>query len=302
MKSTAPGGPVISLQGVTKKYGRARGVSDLTLDIQPGQIFGFLGPNGAGKTTTIRLILDLLRPSSGKISVFGIPLPDNSTTIRQRCGYLSGEFSTYGHMTISEFLNFLTEMRGISNSPDLSLIERFHLRESLGRKIRHLSHGNLQKLGIIQAFLHNPELVILDEPSTGLDPLMKAEFYEFLFEYRKTGKTIFFSSHDLSEVERVCDRVCIIRDGQLVALESIENLKRNRVRRLRILLKNPVEKLTIPDAQMVYQRGLEYEFHYRGNIAQLPEILSGLPIEDFDFPEPSLEEVFMVYYRKNSHD
>ncbi|MBN2366893.1 MAG: ABC transporter ATP-binding protein [Calditrichaeota bacterium] len=293
---------IISLDSVTKRYGQTVGVADLTFTLQRGIIFGFLGPNGAGKTTTIRLILDLLRPSSGHIVILGFPLPDVTTTIRQRCGYLAGDFSAYSHMTAAEYLHFIAAMRRRPAPSDLSLVERFHLNDSLNRKIRHLSHGNLQKLGIIQAFFHKPELVILDEPTSGLDPLVKAEFYDFLFEYQREGKTVFFSSHDLAEVERISNRVGIIRDGRLVALENIEDLKKNRIRRLRILLRSPLDSLSIPQATLLRQKGREYEYQFQGEVSRLLEILSGLPIEDFDFPEPNLEDIFMVYYGKNRHD
>jgi ABC-2 type transport system ATP-binding protein len=280
-------------------YGTAIGIKSLNLAVEKGEIFGFLGPNGAGKTTTIRLLLDLLRPTSGQISVFNEILPDRSARIRSKCGYLPGDFKAFDHMSVMEFLRFIASVRQLSN-PDYSLIEKFQLEKERFKKIKHLSHGTRQKLGIIQAFFHQPELVILDEPTTGLDPLMKIEFYDFLFDYQKNKKTVFLSSHDLSEVERICQRVAIIREGELVALESIDNLKRNRYRRLKITLSRPVKNLDIPNSSLVNENKLDYEFIFKGDISKLLKILAELPIQDFYFPEPDLEEVFMYYYEKHS--
>ncbi len=291
---------VIQIKNLTKFYGKSIGVRNLSFSVEQGEIFGFLGPNGAGKTTTIRLLLDLLRPSSGEISVFGTLIPDKSARIRRKCGYLPGDFTPFGHMSVQDFLNFIVSVRGIQH-PDYFLLDRFQLVKELSRKIKHLSHGTRQKLGIIQAFFHNPELVILDEPTTGLDPLMKMEFYDFLFDYQKKEKTVFLSSHDLSEVERICQRVGIIREGELVALESIENLKKNRYRRLKFTLREPVEKLDVPNASLVYRKNLDYEYIFRGDITQLLKLLVNLPIRDFYFPEPHLEEVFMYYYEEQEN-
>jgi ABC-2 type transport system ATP-binding protein len=201
-------------------------------------------------------------------------------------------------MSVMDFLNFIASVRQLSN-PDYSLIERFQLDKERLKKIKHLSHGTRQKLGIIQAFFHHPDLVILDEPTTGLDPLMKNEFYDFLFDYQKNEKTVFLSSHDLSEVERICQRVAIIREGELVALESIDNLKRNRYRRLKLTLSRPMNQLNIPNSSLVNKNKLDYEFIFKGDIPQLLKILVDLPIQDFYFPEPDLEEVFMYYYEEH---
>ena len=203
----------------------------------------------------------------------------------------------------TEFLHFFSSLRGISPSFNLQLLNRFELSDDdLSQKIKHLSHGTLQKLGIVQAFFHHPELLILDEPTIGLDPLMQEEFYEILRDFQKDGVTIFFSSHNLPEVEKVCDRVAIIRDGDLVALETLDNLKKKRYRRLKIKLSKHVEHFKLDDAQLLKQRGLEYEFILKGNIQSLLKNIANLPIEDFVFPEPDLEEVFMAYYRNNENE
>ena len=229
--------PVIKIEHLTRNYGEFVAVDRISLEVEQGEIFGFLGPNGAGKTTTIRMILDLLRPTSGKISLFGKNLPDHSFEIRKRCGYLPGNFNAYGNLTGMEFLKLCSALREISFKFDRSLAERFGLDQQLmNRKIKALSHGTMQKLGIIQAFFHNPELLILDEPTIGLDPLMQEEFYLLLNEHRDRGCTIFLSSHNLAEVERICQRLAIIRNGKLVAVDSIDNLRKSLKKRLHFTL------------------------------------------------------------------
>lgn len=294
--------PVIQVEQLTKYYGKSAGIDRINFEVNRGEIFGFLGPNGAGKTTTIRLLLDLLRPSSGKIIIFQKPLQLNSLEIRRRCGYLPGDFSVAGNMTGEEFLGFSGKIRGQNKISHDMLIERLSLQGELSRKIKHLSQGTRQKIGIIQAFSHQPELVILDEPTIGLDPLVKEEFYNFLQEYRQQGNTIFLSSHNLTEVERICDRVAIIRKGKLVASESLENLKKNRYRRLSLTLKQAVDQLSLPGAQLISQKDLHYELLVKGEILPLLRELGNLPLEDFTFPEPSLEEIFLYYYRENQND
>ena len=221
---------IISVSNLTKYYGSTLGVKNINFTVNQGEIFGFLGPNGAGKTTTIRMLLDLLRPSSGQINIFGQEIYTHSLEIRKRCGYLPGSFSAYGNMSGTDFLHFAASMRKTEPKLQKSLIDRFQLfQEDLSQKVKHLSHGTLQKLGIIQAFFHQPELFILDEPTIGLDPLMQEEFYRLLHEMQNEGKTIFFSSHNLPEVEKVCHRIAIIREGELVALETLEGLKKKKL-------------------------------------------------------------------------
>jgi ABC-2 type transport system ATP-binding protein len=202
-------------------------------------------------------------------------------------------------MTGADFLRFVASMRKAEPRLQESLIERFQLsQEDLSQKVKHLSHGTLQKLGIIQAFFHQPELLILDEPTIGLDPLMQEEFYRLLREMQNEGKTIFFSSHNLPEVEKVCHRIAIIREGELVALETLAGLKKKKLKRLQFTLRRPVAGLDLPGANLVDQKDLSYEYLVEGDIQTLLQSLSTLPIEDLTFPEPDLEEVFMAYYRR----
>lgn len=290
---------IISVSNLTKYYGSALGVQNINFTVNQGEIFGFLGPNGAGKTSTIRMLLDLLRPSSGEINIFGHEVYTHSLEIRKRCGYVPGNFSAYGNMTGADFLRFVASMRKAEPRLQESLIERFQLsQDDLSQKVKHLSHGTLQKLGIIQAFFHQPELLILDEPTIGLDPLMQEEFYLLLREMQNEGKTIFFSSHNLPEVEKVCHRIAIIREGELVALETLEGLKKKKLKRLQFTLSRPVPGLDFPGANLVDQKDLSYEYLVEGDIQTLLQSLSTLPIEDLTFPEPDLEEVFMAYYRR----
>ena len=293
--------PVISVSNLSKYYGSTRGVENINFTVSPGEIFGFLGPNGAGKTTTIRMLLDLLRPSSGEIYVFGREIYAHSLEIRKRCGYIPGNFSAYGHMTGAEFLRFVASMRKVEPGLQECLIARFQLsKDNLSQKVKHLSHGTLQKLGIVQAFFHQPDLLILDEPTIGLDPLMQEEFYRLLREVQNEGRTIFFSSHNLPEVEKVCHRIAIVREGELVALETLEGLKRKKLKRLQFTLSCPVPGLDLPGADLVDQKNLSYEYLVKGDIQILLQRLSTLPIKDLTFPEPDLEEVFMAYYRKEA--
>ncbi len=290
---------VVTVEHLTKYYGRTRGVESIGFAVEPGEIFGFLGPNGAGKTTTIRVLLDLVRPTSGKVFVFGKPVAGNSVEIRSRCGYLPGDFAPYGNLTADEFLRLAAHLRRREGRVNSSLVDRFGLSKAdLTRKIKHLSHGTRQKLGIVQAFFHKPDLFVLDEPTSGLDPLMQDEFYRLLAESKRQGRTVFLSSHILPEVEKVCDRVAIVRSGTLVALETLEALKGKRYRRLRIKLREPVAAVRLSGAELLRSSGVEYEFLVRGDPKRMLDELSALPVEDFVFPESDLEEVFMAYYRE----
>jgi ABC-2 type transport system ATP-binding protein len=295
--------PVITIENLTKYFGDVVGAANISFEVMPGEIFGFLGPNGAGKTTTIRMILDLLRPTSGTVSVFGLNLRQYSSEIRKRCGYLPGNFSAYGYLTGYEFLRLCARLRDIPPVPDVKLLGRFGLEDhNLTRKIKYLSHGTLQKLGIVQAFIHNPELLILDEPTIGLDPLMQEEFYNLLKERQDQGCTIFLSSHNLSEVERICHRMAIIREGKLVTVDSIENLRKTLKRRLIVSLSEDMGEVRLPFAELVRHEGQNYDFIISGDIREVIKGLAGLPLVSVTMPEPALEEIFIQYYKNGTHD
>jgi ABC-2 type transport system ATP-binding protein len=294
---------VIIVENLTKRYDSTVGVDQISFDVMKGEVFGFLGPNGAGKTTTIRLLLDLIRPSGGSIHVFGKRAAGNTTEIRSRCGYLQGDFVGYGQMTGREFLRYASEMRRVMPVMQDDLLHRFKLvPDDLAKKMKHLSHGTRQKLGIVQAFFHDPELIILDEPTSGLDPLMQEAFYDLVREVRDTGKTVFLSSHNLPEVEKICERIAIVREGKLVALETLEDLKHKRFRRMILTLREPVPEMQLTSVELMRRQGLQFEFLVKGGMQLLLEELVRLPVADVVFPEPDLEEVFMACYEAESNE
>jgi len=294
---------IIKVEAVSKYYGPVVGVTDLSFSVEEGEIFGFLGPNGAGKTTTIRLLMQLLYPSQGRIFLFGKPIDRKDNFHREKIGYLPGEFTPYRNMSSLQFLNYMAKYR--SNPPQLreQLLKRFdYTEQNLHQKIKNLSHGNRQKLGIIYAMEHSPELIILDEPTLGLDPLMQEAFYEILRELHESGKTIFLSSHNLPEVEKICHRVGIIREGNIVTVETIENLKKKRPRRLILTLpvQNSSKPPILPGTQLIEQAGNKFTYLIDGDIRSVLQELAQISIEDILFPEPDLEDIFLTYYQKNN--
>jgi ABC-2 type transport system ATP-binding protein len=225
--------PAIAIAGLSKDYGSGHGLFGLDLEIERGEVFGFLGPNGAGKSTTMRLLLDLIKPTSGRASVLGLDTRANSLEIRRRVGFLPGDFALYPKLTGARVLDYLADLRGgVDRRLRDALAERFDAE--LDRPIRELSTGNRQKLGLIQAFMHDPELLILDEPIAGLDPLVQQSFHRLLADTSARGHTVFLSSHTLSEVERVTHRVAILREGRLVVVDSLANLRKVAVQKLEI--------------------------------------------------------------------
>lgn len=294
----------INVSNLTKYYGKTLGIEAVSFAVEQGEIFGFLGPNGAGKTTTIRLLIDLLRPTSGNIELFGMSLKRNQVELKERIGYLPGDFSPYSEMTAIQFLKYTAKFR--TRPPELrqSLLGKLNINDhNLSQKIKHLSHGTRQKIGIVFAIEHNPDLAILDEPTSGLDPLVQEAFYEILWEFQNNGKTIFLSSHFLPEVEKVCHRVAIIREGKIVALEAIHKLKQKRPRRLIIIFKEPIEDKppTIPATRLLEWSGNRCTYLVEGRVPKLLRALARLPIEDLTFPEPDLEDIFLAYYVGAEH-
>jgi ABC-2 type transport system ATP-binding protein len=291
-------GDVIAVEHLTKRYGRARGVEDLTFSVAPGEVFGYLGPNGAGKTTTIRTLLDLIRPTVGRASVLGLDSHRDSVEIHRRVGYLPGEFGLYDQLTGVEYLTFLGALRGGAEPARIrSLAERLQL--DLAVRIKALSHGNRQKLALIQAFMHRPEVLILDEPTQGLDPLMQQEFYRLLAEVRGDGRTVFLSSHVMPEVERVCDRVAIIREGRLVTVEDIGDLRAKELRTLEVHLAGhaPSDGFErVPGVREVVAVGDVLRITVVGPMDPIVKALSGHEVVDLVSHEPSLEDIFLAFY------
>jgi ABC-2 type transport system ATP-binding protein len=289
--------PTISIENVTKFYGNFKAVSSVSFTVNEGEIFGFLGPNGAGKTTCIKMMLDLLRPNDGKVKIFGREIVRNSVEIRNLSGFLPGNFSHFDNMSGLEFLKFVANQRNLKFIYPEELINNFELSNTdLNKKMKSMSHGMLQKIGIIQAVFHEPKLLILDEPTNGLDPLMQDVFYNLIRKLNDKGVSIFFSSHNLTEVERICQNIAVIRSGEIVALESIENLKKKLFRKLTVKLKYQFENFKLTNARMIENKGLRYDFLVTGSIENLLKEISILPVEDFVFPEPGLDEIFISYY------
>jgi len=291
----------IEVNGLTKFYGQVLGIQNLNFTVPKGEIFGFLGPNGAGKTTTIRLLMQLLKPSEGEIKILGEKIQSPSVSHRENIGYLPGDFAPYSSMKAANYLNYMSKFR--KRPPHLrdQLKDKLNFNDSQSsQKIKYLSHGNRQKLGIIFALEHDPDLVILDEPSSGLDPLIQEAFYEILMDFHQREKTIFLSSHILPEVERVCHQVAIIKDGQLVALESIDELRKKRPRRLHVIWSEKYgDKPPILEGTKILENS-ENQATYlvEGNIREILKSLAELPVKDIIFPEPDLEDIFLAYYGK----
>ncbi len=295
---------VINTTKLTKYYGAQLGIEEVNLAVNRGEVFGYLGPNGAGKTTTIRTLLDFIRPSGGSAAIFGLDARQSSVAIHRRIGYLNGELSLYDDMTGEDLLRYLGNLRGgLDWQYVKDLAARFQC--DLPRRIQGLSLGNKQKLGLLQAFMHKPELLILDEPTNGLDPLMQHEFYNLLTETKKEGRTIFLSSHILPEVEKVCDRVGIIRQGKLITVETIESLKSHAIRQLEIHFAAPVPKekfINIPGVRDIVVEGNLLTCTVVGSLDALVKAAARFDVFNIISREPSLEDIFMTYYSEGKND
>src|SRR5512141_1299968 len=289
---------IIQLEKLTKAYGGHRGIIDVDLDGEQGEVFGFLGPNGAGKTTTIRTALDLIRPTSGRALIFGIDSSVDPVAIHKRIGYIPGEFTLYDRLTGGQTLDYFANLRGgVDRAYQASLIERFEIDPS--RRFKELSKGNKQKIGLVIALQHKPELLILDEPTSGLDPLVQQSFYALVREARTEGRTVFLSSHILSEVERTCERVAIIRDGRLVKVDSVEGLRdlAHHAVELRFADGVPAEAFTgLPGVSDVKVE--DHTLHMRafGPITPVVQAAARYELLDFVSREPTLEETFLAQY------
>jgi len=299
-------GQAVEIKGLTKWYGSFQALYGVDLTVKEGEILGFLGPNGAGKTTTIRCMLDQIRPSSGSIRVLGMEPEQKPTEVQERAGYLPGELQLEGTMRVDSLLGYLQELRGNRIDPDYlkGLIERLELDTS--RKIKNLSSGNKQKIGIVQALMHQPELLILDEPTSGLDPLMQQVVYQLLREAQSGGATVFFSSHILSEVEALADRVAIIRKGKIVEESTPGQLIEMALRRVVISFQEPVDLSPLEeiDGVKVLSAGSDTQvtLQVEGHMDQLIKSLASFPVKDLQTTSHSLEEIFLKYYRDESQE
>jgi len=283
---------IIETHGLTKYYGKIRGIEDVSFTVKPGEIFGFLGPNGAGKTTTIRTLLGFLKPTRGEAYIFGLDITEDEAAIKQDVGYIPGDLNLYSHLTGGQFLDYFTSLRNSDTYLLDDLLSIFDV--PLDRKIKGYSKGMKQMVGIIQAFMHDPEVVIMDEPTASLDPLLQQKFYDFLKKEKKKGKTLFLSSHILSEVDKICDRVGIIRDGTLVALEDIETLKNKKGKIIRVKIKEKPEKFKGPKDMKIKNGWIE--FVALDDIDQWIKKLTKYTVLDLEINEFSLEDIFIRYY------
>ncbi len=286
----------MDISNLTKRYGNTIGINNLSLQIHSGEIFGFLGPNGAGKTTTIRCIMNILIPDSGFIKINNEMVSRDSSHLKEEIGYLPGELYYPKGFSVKNLLDYIESLKKNPSTKREELLKRFNLESN--KKIQALSHGNKQKLGIILAFMHDPNLIVLDEPSSGLDPLLQQKLYELILEEKAKGKTIFFSSHNLDEVQKICDRVAIISEGNLLAVEKVKELSKKVIRTL---------KTTIDNVDLSIFENAGIEMKVDGNEISFPikdqtilnkilKLLSDMHVKDISYPPASVEEYFLTYY------
>jgi ABC-2 type transport system ATP-binding protein len=287
---------VLEVNQLTKYYGKSRGIVDVSFNVEEGEIFGFIGPNGAGKSTTIRLLLSLIYPTSGWAKIFGKDCIEFGPELRQDIGYLPSEVFYYEGMKVLELLEYSASFYTVDCT------ERMHeladiMELDLKRRIDDLSYGNKKKVGIVQGLLHSPKLLLLDEPTSGLDPLMQRKFFDLVREENKKGVTVFFSSHILGEVQRLCSRVAIIKEGSIIETQDIKTLQRDNYKKIHIEAVNLDESRFAFDGVMNFQKDNgAVRFFFKGNINTMLEIISQQDVADVTIEEPTLEEIFMHYY------
>jgi ABC-2 type transport system ATP-binding protein len=296
-----PAEPAIRTQGLSKHYGSVQALVELDLEVQSGEIFGFLGPNGAGKSTLIRTLLGYLHPTAGSATVLGLDIVSDSVAIRRRVGYLPGGISLYDSLSGADALDYLNDLQGRPPVRRDELCERLQMPASvLRRKVRDYSRGMRQKLGVIQSLQHDPDLAVLDEPSEGLDPLMQQAFYAIMDDLRRDGRTIFFSSHVLSEVERVCDRVAIIRAGRLMALQHVDELLARRKRTVHLRWREGVPDLGgVPGIADIKVDGDRLSATLLGEVAPFVRAVASPMLVDLTIEPARLEEAFLEFYAED---
>jgi len=299
---------IISVENLTKYYVQRsirgtkenRGIENVSFNVKEGEIFGFLGPNGAGKTTTMRLLLDMIRPTSGSAKILGMDINEDSLEIRRKVGYIPGEINFYNERTAGYMLSYYEKLQGDSSSLKNELVSIFNI--PLDRPVKTFSRGMKQKLAIIQGFMHDPSIVIMDEPTMGLDPLVQQRFYEFLLEQKKRGKTIFISTHILSEAQRVCDRVAIIKEGNIVAIEEVSKLAERSGRSIKVAFDDDVSASDLENDEIVSIRSINGGFRIQTgpSVSKTLKIIAKHKISDISITETSLEDIFLQYYEGES--
>lgn len=289
---------VVETENLTKYYGKSRGIIDLNLKLSEGEIFGFIGPNGAGKTTTIRLLLNFIFPTRGSARIFGMDCVKESREIKKHVGYLPGEVAYYGELRVRQLLDYSASFYpGRCSERARELAQALDL--DLETRVEDLSTGNKKKVGIVQALLHSPRLLILDEPTSGLDPLIQRRFFELLKEENERGVTIFFSSHVLSEVQKLCHRVGIIKEGRLLKVDDVEAIRRQQVKKVAVSFRDDGQAfdLALPGVKDLVRENGTYRFLFDGEVDLLIKALATKDVENLWIEEPTLEEVFIHYYQ-----
>lgn len=289
----------IATQGLTKDYGAGHGIFDLDLTVEEGEVFGYLGPNGAGKTTTIKLLMGLIHATRGSATIFGLDADRDAVALKHKIGYVPGELPQFGGWRGSEIVAYIAGLRGDLTDSEVEAVAK-RLDLDLGRKYREYSHGNKQKLALLLAFAPKPALLILDEPTSGLDPLHQQEFYGLVRDARARGATILISSHVLSEVEHVCDRVGIVREGHLATVGQLDQLAGMRAHRIEIVFAGapPVERMrAIPGFEQLSIEDHRVTGMFRGDFEPLLAALASSRVTKFESREPSLEEIFLGFYK-----
>jgi ABC-2 type transport system ATP-binding protein len=292
-----PSIPAIEIEGLQKAYGKIQAVKGITISVERGEIFGFLGPNGSGKTTTIRCMLDVIRPTTGTIRVLGLDAQRDAHELHQRIGYLPGDVRLPGSMTGKQIINYFSRLQGLEPVLLDDLVARFDVE--MKRPLKGYSKGMRQKIGIVLAFMCDPEVLILDEPTSGLDPLLQRTFNEFLLQEQQRGKTIFMSSHIMSDVEKVCQRVAVIRQGEIVTIEEVEKLRQKSGQSVSVEFGDPVsadELSHIPGVSNVTTTNHTYHFNIGGSMDALIKALSRHEVLRLQAEEAPLEEVFLQFY------
>ena len=287
---------IIEVNNLTKYYGKARGIIDVSFHVDEGEIFGFIGPNGAGKSTTIRLFLSLIYPTSGSATIFGKDCIKYGPEIRHDIGYLPSEVFYYDRMKVIDLLKYSASF--YKKDCTQRIYELSELMElNLKRRIDDLSYGNKKKVGIVQGLLHSPKLIILDEPTSGLDPLMQQKFFNLIRKENKAGATVFFSSHILGEVQKMCNRVAIIKEGKIIQIEDIKTLQRNNYKKIQVVADDISENhFELKGISNLEKENGAVRFFYKGDINQITRLISEKDITDVTIEEPTLEEIFMHYY------
>ncbi len=288
---------VIEINNLTKYYGKVKGIENVTFNIQEGEVFGFIGPNGAGKSTTIRTLLGLIFPTSGSATIFGKDCIKYGPEIRKDIGYLPSEVFYYDKMKVKDLLKYSASF--YKKDCTKRIVELAEIMElDLSRRIEDLSYGNKKKVGIVQGLLHSPKLIILDEPTSGLDPLMQQKFFNIIEEENKNGATVFFSSHILAEVQQLCNRVAIIKDGGIVRVDEIQSLREDNYKKITVRGNELKEsEFNIDGVSEIVLGNNEIKFYYNGNINKMTSVISSKVVSDVLIEEPTLEEIFMHYYK-----